>query len=60
MNVALHLLSVVLVPLFFAGMVGSMLVVIVTVVRDLGEVTHGEGSPGSDLGDTGSAKIVSD
>jgi hypothetical protein len=33
-----HILSVVLVPLFFAGMVGSLFVVISTIVGDLQEI----------------------
>jgi hypothetical protein len=38
MNTLAHILSAVLVPLFFAGMVGSLFVVISTIVRDLQEV----------------------
>jgi hypothetical protein len=38
MDAVIRLCAAVLVPLFFAGMVGSMLVVVVTVVRDLQEV----------------------
>ncbi|MBS1799235.1 MAG: hypothetical protein JSS95_05360 [Acidobacteria bacterium] len=38
MDAILHLLASVLVPLFFIGMVGSLLVVIFTVIRDLQEV----------------------
>jgi hypothetical protein len=38
MNALVHLLSKVLVPLFFIGMAGSLLVVIFTVVRDLRQV----------------------
>lgn len=38
MDAVIRLFASVLVPLFFAGMVGSMLVVVVTVVRDLQEV----------------------
>jgi hypothetical protein len=33
-----RLIAVILVPLFFIGMAGSMLVVLVTVIRDLQEV----------------------
>ncbi|MCU1224970.1 MAG: hypothetical protein JWQ42_3063 [Edaphobacter sp.] len=46
MDTLAHLLSEVLVPLFFVGMVGSVLVVIFTIVRDLREVlTTDEDSP---------------
>jgi hypothetical protein len=38
MNELAHILSKVLVPLFFIGMAGSLLVVILTVVRDLRQV----------------------
>ena len=38
MSAALQILAKVLVPLFFMGMAGSMLVVIFTVVRDLRQV----------------------
>ncbi len=38
MNTLAHILSKVLVPLFFVGMVGSVFVVIFTVVRDLRQV----------------------
>jgi hypothetical protein len=38
MDAIIRLLAAILVPLFFLGMVGSLLVVIVTVVRDLQEV----------------------
>ena len=38
MDALLHILASVLVPLFFIGMVGSLLVVIFTVIRDLQEV----------------------
>jgi hypothetical protein len=38
MDHLLHLLSAVLVPLFFIGMAGSMLVVLFTVLRDLQEI----------------------
>lgn len=38
MNALVQLLSKVLVPLFFIGMAGSLLVVIFTVVRDLRQV----------------------
>jgi len=38
MDTLAHILSEILVPLFFVGMVGSILVVIFTVVRDLRQV----------------------
>jgi hypothetical protein len=38
MNSLAHIFSKVLVPLFFTGMVGSLLVVTLTVVRDLRQV----------------------
>ncbi|MBS1823210.1 MAG: hypothetical protein JST61_14760 [Acidobacteria bacterium] len=38
MDVLLHMLASALVPLFFLGMVGSLLVVIITVVLDLSQV----------------------
>ncbi|QNI38066.1 hypothetical protein [Edaphobacter albus] len=38
MDPLLHLLRSILVPLFFVGIAGSMLVVIVTTLRDLREV----------------------
>jgi hypothetical protein len=38
MNALAHLLSKILVPPFFIGMVGSLLVVIFTVIRDLRQV----------------------
>jgi hypothetical protein len=38
MNELAHILSKVFVPLFFIGMAGSLLVVILTVVRDLRQV----------------------
>jgi hypothetical protein len=38
MNALAHTLSKILVPLFFIGMVGSVLVVIFTVIRDLRQV----------------------
>ncbi|WP_157466754.1 hypothetical protein [Edaphobacter aggregans] len=38
MDHLIHLLAAVLVPLFFIGMAGSMLVVLVTVARDLQQV----------------------
>jgi len=38
MDAIIRLLAAILVPLFFLGMVGSLLVVIVTVIRDLREV----------------------
>jgi hypothetical protein len=38
MDHLLHLLAKILVPLFFLGMAGSMLVVLVTVIYDLQEI----------------------
>jgi len=38
MNALAHILAKILVPLFFTGMAGSLLVVIFTVVRDLRQV----------------------
>jgi hypothetical protein len=38
MDHLIHLLAVVLVQLFFIGMAGSMLVVLVTVIHDLKEI----------------------
>ncbi|MDE1175446.1 MAG: hypothetical protein PW789_02455 [Edaphobacter sp.] len=38
MDALVRLLSAILVPLFFAGMIGSLLVVIFTVIRDLSEI----------------------
>ena len=38
MDNLVHLLAAILVPLFFIGMAGSMLVVVVTVIRDLQEI----------------------
>jgi hypothetical protein len=38
MNALAHILSRILVPLFFVGMGGSVLVVIFTVIRDLRQV----------------------
>jgi hypothetical protein len=50
MNTLAHILSAVLVPLFFAGMVGSLFVVISTIVRDLQEVlTTDEDTDSPDL-----------
>jgi hypothetical protein len=50
MNTLASILSAVLVPLFFAGMVGSLFVVISTIVRDLQEVlTTDEDSDSPDL-----------
>jgi hypothetical protein len=46
MDTLAHLLSEILVPLFFVGMVGSILVVIFTIVRDLREaLTTDEDAP---------------
>jgi hypothetical protein len=50
MDTLARMLAKVLVPLFFVGMVGSILVVIFTVVRDLRQVlTKDEDSDGADL-----------
>lgn len=50
MNMLAHILSRVLVPLFFAGMAGSVFVVIFTVVRDLRQVLpKDDETGGSDL-----------
>jgi hypothetical protein len=50
MDTLAHILSRVLVPLFFAGMVGSLFVVISTVVGDLQEVfTADEDTANPDL-----------
>ncbi len=38
MDVLIRILSSVLVPLFFAGMIGSLLVVVMTIIRDLQEI----------------------
>jgi hypothetical protein len=38
MDHLVHLLATILVPLFFIGMAGSMLVVLVTVIHDLQEI----------------------
>lgn len=38
MDPVLHLLRSILVPLFFVGIAGSMLVVLLTVLRDLREI----------------------
>ena len=42
-----RLLAIILVPMFFIGMAGSMLVVIVTVIRDLQEVFTSDEEPNS-------------
>ena len=50
MNALAHILSKVLVPLFFIGMAGSLLVVVFTVVRDLRQVLSDKDElGGSDL-----------
>jgi hypothetical protein len=50
METLTHILSAVLVPLFFTGMVGSLFVVISTIVRDLQEVfTTDEDTDSPDL-----------
>jgi hypothetical protein len=50
METLTHILSAILVPLFFAGMVGSLFVVISTIVRDLQEIfTTDEDVDGPDL-----------
>ena len=38
MDAVIHLFAAVLVPLFFLGLIGSLLVVVLTIVRDLQEV----------------------
>lgn len=38
MNALAHILSVILVPLFFAGIIGSLLVVFITIAKDLGQI----------------------
>ena len=43
MDHLVHLLAAVLVPLFLIGMAGSMLVVLVTVIRDLQEIFTSDG-----------------
>ena len=48
MDHLIRLLAAVLVPLFFIGMAGSMLVVLVTVVRDLQEVFTSDEEPGQE------------
>lgn len=45
MNALLHIFASVLVPLFFIGMVGSLLVVIVTVIRDMQEIFTSDEEP---------------
>jgi hypothetical protein len=45
MDHIVRLLATILVPLFFIGMAGSMLVVIVTVIRDLQEVFTSDEEP---------------
>jgi hypothetical protein len=42
-----RLLAIIFVPMFFIGMAGSMLVVIVTVIRDLKEVFTSDEEPNS-------------
>lgn len=42
MDPVLHLLRSILVPLFFIGIAGSMLVVLLTVLRDLREIFTNE------------------
>jgi hypothetical protein len=50
MDTLVHILSAVLVPLFFAGMVGSLFVVISTIVGDLQEIfTTDEDTESPDL-----------
>lgn len=41
MSALTHILSLILVPLFFAGIIGSLLVVIITIFDDLREILHG-------------------
>lgn len=43
------LLAAFLVPLFMIGLVGSLLVFAVTLVRDLREVVHSDEQPDADL-----------
>jgi hypothetical protein len=45
MDVLLSTFASLLVPLFFIGMVGSLLVVIVTIIRDLQEVFTSDEEP---------------
>jgi hypothetical protein len=45
MDVLLHIFASLLVPLFFIGMVGSLLVVIFTIIRDLQEVFTSDEEP---------------
>ncbi len=45
----LSFLSAILVPLFFAGLAGSALVVVVTVIRDLRQVMGPDSTVVSDL-----------
>jgi hypothetical protein len=50
MNAVAQVLAKILVPLFFIGMTGSLLVVIFTVIRDLRQVfSTKEESGGTDL-----------
>jgi hypothetical protein len=50
MDTLVHILSAVLVPLFFVGMVGSLFVVISTIVGDLQEIfTTDEDTDSPDL-----------
>jgi hypothetical protein len=42
MDVIIRIFAAVLVPLFFIGMIGSLLVVIATVTRDLGEIVSSD------------------
>ena len=45
MDHIVRLLATILVPLFFIGMAGSMLVVLVTIIRDLQEVFTSDEEP---------------
>ena len=49
MDRLMPLLAAVLVPLFLIGLVGSLLVFAVTLVRDFAEVVHPEEQPDADL-----------
>jgi hypothetical protein len=50
MDTLAYVLSATLVPLFFVGMIGSVAVVVVTVIRDLGQVlTSDEADDSADL-----------
>ena len=42
MDALIRIFAAVLVPLFFIGMIGSLLVVLTTVIRDLGQILTGD------------------